>query len=59
MKKENTSVNYRIMAFLLIMPVYYAVSHLKRLKKSDVVFIVVSVFLLVLVNYDTLIKLFT
>jgi len=57
MKKENTSVLYRIMGFLLIMPAFYVKNLLKRSKKSDLVFIVVGVFLLFLVNYDAFIKL--
>ena len=57
MKKENTSVLYRIMACLLIMPAFYVKNLLKRSKKSDLVFIVVGVFLLFLVNYDAFIKL--
>jgi len=57
MKKENNSVLYRIMGCLLIMPAFYVKNLLKRSKKSDLVFIVVGVFLLFLVNYDAFIKL--
>lgn len=57
MKTSKTSFLQRVIAFLLVMPVHYVKGYLKKLEKEDIIFIIVGVILLILANYDFLIKL--